>query len=103
MWHLPRRISMFFLLVALVGVLTACGTRMATAQTQTLQHSSSATVQNPDEYVGNDTCATCHQDTSDSMVNNPHSKQALLHGGTGVVCEGCHGPGKAHVDGGGDV
>ncbi len=101
MWHLPRRISMFFLVVALVGVLTTCGTRMATAQT--LQHSSSATVQNPDDYVGNDTCATCHQDVADGLANNPHSKLALKHGGTGATCESCHGAGKAHVDGGGDV
>jgi DmsE family decaheme c-type cytochrome len=101
MWHLPRRISMFFLVVALVGVLTTCGTRMATAQT--LQHSSSGTVQNPDDYVGNDTCATCHQDVTDGLANNPHSKLALKHGGTGATCESCHGAGKAHVDGGGDV
>jgi DmsE family decaheme c-type cytochrome len=92
---------MFFLVVALVGVLTTCGTRMATAQT--LQHSSSATVQNPDDYVGNDTCATCHQDVADGLANNPHSKLALKHGGTGATCESCHGAGKAHVDGGGDV
>ena len=26
-----------------------------------------------------------------------------MHGKTGITCEGCHGPGKAHVDGGGDV
>jgi DmsE family decaheme c-type cytochrome len=92
---------MFFLVVALVGVLTTCGTRMATAQT--LQHSSSGTVQNPDDYVGNDTCATCHQDVTDGLANNPHSKLALKHGGTGATCESCHGAGKAHVDGGGDV
>jgi DmsE family decaheme c-type cytochrome len=68
-----------------------------------LQHSSSATVQNPDDYVGNDTCATCHQDVADGLANNPHSKLALKHGGTGATCESCHGAGKAHVDGGGDV
>ena len=29
---------------------------------------------------------------------------ALLHGNrTGVTCENCHGPGRAHVEGGGDV
>ena len=26
-----------------------------------------------------------------------------MHGKTGVTCEGCHGAGKAHVDGGGDI
>ena len=37
------------------------------------------------------------------MVNNPHAKLALKHGGTGANCESCHGPGQAHVEGGGDV
>jgi DmsE family decaheme c-type cytochrome len=34
---------------------------------------------------------------------NPHSRLALEHAGKGVTCESCHGPGKAHVEGGGDV
>jgi DmsE family decaheme c-type cytochrome len=54
-------------------------------------------------YVGNDTCATCHQDKADGLADNPHAKLALKHGGTGSTCESCHGPGQAHVDGGGDV
>jgi DmsE family decaheme c-type cytochrome len=35
--------------------------------------------------------------------DNPHSRLALEHAGKGVTCESCHGPGKAHVEGGGDV
>ena len=31
------------------------------------------------------------------------AKLAEMHGGAGVTCEGCHGAGKAHVDGGGDI
>ncbi len=109
MWQLPRKITMFFLLVAAVGVLTACGARVATAQTQpqtqTLKHSTAAAVPAAGQngYVGNDTCATCHKDKADAMADNPHSKLALKHGGTGATCESCHGPGQAHVDGGGDV
>ena len=104
MWQMPRRITMNFLLVAMVGVLTTCGAGMAAAQTrtQTLQ-TSKATVQTDDQYVGNDTCATCHQDKADGLANNPHAKLALQHGGNGATCESCHGAGKAHVDGGGDV
>jgi DmsE family decaheme c-type cytochrome len=30
-------------------------------------------------------------------------KLALKHNGTGATCESCHGPGRAHVEGGGDV
>jgi DmsE family decaheme c-type cytochrome len=28
---------------------------------------------------------------------------ALMHGGKGVTCENCHGPGQAHIEAGGDV
>lgn len=62
----------------------------------------SAGAQAPGEYVGQATCLTCHatQDykgTAHALKTNPKSP-ASTHG-----CESCHGPGKAHVDGGGDA
>ena len=55
------------------------------------------------EFVGEETCATCHEEVAKGFASNPHSKLAEAHGKNGVTCEGCHGPGKAHVEGGGDV
>ena len=55
------------------------------------------------DFVGNETCAACHADVAKKFESNPHSKLALMHGGTGATCESCHGPGRAHVEGGGDV
>jgi predicted CXXCH cytochrome family protein len=55
------------------------------------------------EFVGSDTCATCHEEVSKGFANNPHTKMTLMHGNTGITCENCHGAGKAHVDGGGDT
>lgn len=57
----------------------------------------------PNGYVGSETCATCHEEVAKGFANNPHTRMAMMHGSSGVTCENCHGAGKAHVDGGGDV
>ncbi|MGH9522004.1 MAG: DmsE family decaheme c-type cytochrome [Terriglobales bacterium] len=51
-------------------------------------------------YVGADTCKGCHEDIyTKSFQNTPHF--ALIKDGK-HGCEDCHGPGSAHVEGGGD-
>jgi DmsE family decaheme c-type cytochrome len=57
---------------------------------------------NPADFVGSETCVTCHTAEAKSFDSNPHAKLALEHGGKGVTCESCHGAGKAHVESGGD-
>ena len=47
------------------------------------------------EFVGSDTCATCHEEVSKGFATNPHTKMALMHGSSGVTCENCHGAGSA--------
>jgi DmsE family decaheme c-type cytochrome len=52
-------------------------------------------------FVGADTCLTCHDDravhdTAHGRAINARTPMAQL------GCESCHGPGKAHVDAGGD-
>ncbi len=49
------------------------------------------------DFVGQEACATCHEEAAKGFTSNPHTKIAEMHGKTGVTCEGCHGPGKAHV------
>ena len=100
----PRKIARYVPLAALAGVLALAGGRRASAQTATLQHGSgAAAAASSNQYVGNATCAMCHQELTSQMAGNPHHKIALLEGHAGHTCESCHGPGWAHVDGGGDI
>jgi DmsE family decaheme c-type cytochrome len=62
----------------------------------------------PALYVGAETCKTCHEDIYNQFETTPHvasTMEAKLEGYKGPEwhgCEACHGPGKEHVDGGGD-
>ncbi len=57
-----------------------------------------------DDYVGSETCRACHEPQFDKVANTKHGKLGTLASWKGKVvgCESCHGPGKDHVEGGGD-
>jgi DmsE family decaheme c-type cytochrome len=59
---------------------------------------------NADDYVGSESCQACHEDQFKSFSDTKHAKLANLDSWKGKVqgCEGCHGPGKAHIENGGD-
>ena len=52
------------------------------------------------EYVGSNVCKTCHSDVWFNFYKNPHYKSVASgdQPPERTGCEGCHGPGKAHVD-----
>jgi DmsE family decaheme c-type cytochrome len=63
----------------------------------------------PSLYVGSEVCETCHQDMPTKgfvkhYEDSPHFATTLdtKRGPEWRGCEACHGPGKAHVDSGGD-
>jgi DmsE family decaheme c-type cytochrome len=53
------------------------------------------------QYVGADTCKTCHEDIYTKHFEGTPHYSLIKNGKHG--CEDCHGPGSAHVEGGGDV
>src|SRR6478672_3558609 len=49
----------------------------------------------PSQYVGTDTCKTCHEDIGKTFDKGPHWKTLNdKHGVQWQGCEACHGPGK---------
>ncbi len=59
----------------------------------------------PDDFVGSETCATCHEDQFKQYKFTKHAKLKDIASWKNKAegCESCHGAGKAHVEGGGDV
>ena len=49
----------------------------------------------PAGFVGMETCAQCHEEVATKFKTTPHVASSLQ-------CEGCHGPGQAHVENAGD-
>jgi DmsE family decaheme c-type cytochrome len=63
-----------------------------------------AAAQATDGYVGSDTCKGCHEELDQKFARTKMGRLMLRHPRNtkeGLGCEGCHGPGKAHVDAGG--
>lgn len=59
---------------------------------------------NPDEYVGSETCSGCHEEIARQVARTVHGAERMPARVEKALwgCEGCHGPGKAHAESGGD-
>ncbi len=90
--------------VAIVlGIWLISGTLLtAIGKTDDVQTSAvnTAPTPNPDEYVGTETCAACHDEAFKSFSDTKHAKLAGVKDWKDKVqgCESCHGPGKAHSE-----
>ena len=62
-----------------------------------------APAQDSSQYVGEETCLTCHEDRKNGYHGSPHARALDPRSPAAAAgCESCHGPGKAHVEGDGD-
>ena len=81
--------------LAIAGLFGAVAAKPAAPETKV------AVAQDPANYAGEDTCLTCHEDkgykgTAHARTFNEKSPAASK------GCESCHGPGREHVEAGGD-
>jgi DmsE family decaheme c-type cytochrome len=98
-----KRFAMYMAMIVLLPGVTTAGLAYAASGSKKAPAAAEVKAENPADFVGSDVCATCHAEVAKKFESNPHSKLALTHGGQGATCESCHGGGKAHVEGGGDV
>ncbi len=53
------------------------------------------------EYIGMETCASCHAKQYEEFKHSTHARIAIPNGTGAQGCETCHGPGSLHVAAGG--
>lgn len=103
----PRRrlLRLFFLSAALLCLFSVGSARDQKAQKlkEDKRPFAKKIVGNPADYVGSETCKDCHQGEFDSFAAGPHHATLKNKDVRQQGCETCHGPGKAHVDSGGEA
>jgi hypothetical protein len=82
-----RRVLVGAAILALLPWLWAGSVDAAGQDKQPSTVSGSSEAVKTTDYVGSETCNTCHGDLSKEFASNPHTRLALMHGGKGVTCE----------------
>jgi DmsE family decaheme c-type cytochrome len=90
-------------IAVMVTVSASAGTRQNGVAAPKGPETAATTTAPAPGYVGEETCLTCHEDQKKGYHGSPHARAANPRTPAAKQgCESCHGPGQAHVDGGGD-
>lgn len=84
----------------LLGAATLCATAMAAQRGESDSDGRAAMQPASSDSADAIACMACHKDVVKGFANNPHSRPSLVPSDKGATCESCHGPGKAHAEGG---
>lgn len=100
-----KRYGVWILLVALICCVAVVQLAAKGKSAKQDQASAKPAAQTKDAgYVGSDTCKGCHEQQFKQIEGTQHYKTTFAkgRGEDWHGCESCHGPGAAHVEGGGD-
>jgi len=95
-----RAVLLLYLFAGIFFFVLATGESKAAGSPQDPQAADDA------QYVGSETCKTCHDAQFQTWKNTAMGRAFLEHSKTPLEargCEACHGPGRSHVEGGGDI
>jgi predicted CXXCH cytochrome family protein len=86
-----------------IGILLVVQTTFSKSAEPTAALSTATADDKAEDFVGSETCQACHEKQFNNFSKTAHAK---LHKADWSAnkqgCEPCHGPGRAHVEGGGD-
>ncbi len=95
--------SIGFFIPLLAIALWVASTTAATGASDPKRAAGPAPAAQSGEFVGADTCVTCHEKEGQGYGATPHARTKDPRSPASAQgCETCHGPGKAHVDAKGD-
>jgi DmsE family decaheme c-type cytochrome len=96
--------AVFFVTILALGITAFAAADPGTKSPANAAGKNTAAAKGDGDYVGTDTCITCHEDQQKRFKNTVMGKIMLVHPRTELEkrgCEACHGPGKNHVENGG--
>jgi DmsE family decaheme c-type cytochrome len=88
----------FLAMLAVLGVATALAQKQSTVTKPSSAVWKAPAAGQPDDYVGQEVCAGCHEDKVKQVGTTVHAHTQVPGATYAAGCETCHGPGKAHAD-----